>query len=67
GLEVAYSELPDMGVVRKHKTVSGLIDSPEVRLPMTPITAGLAGELDRRISHVKPVPYANQRVEEPVC
>ncbi|MEA2943025.1 MAG: uncharacterized protein QOD09_3554 [Bradyrhizobium sp.] len=25
GLEVAYSELPDMGVVRKHKTVSGLI------------------------------------------
>src|SRR3954462_62734 len=38
---------------------SGLIDSPEVRLPMTPITAELAGQLDRRISHVKPVPYAS--------
>jgi hypothetical protein len=25
GLEEAYSELPDMGVIRKHKTVSGLI------------------------------------------
>jgi 4-hydroxy-tetrahydrodipicolinate synthase len=46
---------------------SGLIDSPELRLPMTPITAGLAGQLDRRISHVKPVPYASQRAAEPVC
>ena len=25
GLEDAYSERPDMGVIRKHKTVSGLI------------------------------------------
>ena len=25
GLEEAYSEQPDMGVIRKHKTVSGLI------------------------------------------
>ncbi len=25
GLEDAYSEQPDMGVIRKHKTVSGLI------------------------------------------
>jgi 4-hydroxy-tetrahydrodipicolinate synthase len=46
---------------------AGLIDSPEVRLPMTPITDDLAGQLDRRISHVKPVPYASRRAEEPVC
>jgi 4-hydroxy-tetrahydrodipicolinate synthase len=46
---------------------SGLIDSPEVRLPMTPITSELAGQLDRRISHVKPVPYASLRAGEPVC
>jgi 4-hydroxy-tetrahydrodipicolinate synthase len=45
---------------------SGLIDSPELRLPMTPITSELAGQLDRRISHVKPVPYASRRVGEPV-
>ena len=25
GLEDAYAEQPDMGVIRKHKTVSGLI------------------------------------------
>jgi 4-hydroxy-tetrahydrodipicolinate synthase len=46
---------------------TGLIDSPAVRLPMTPISAGLAGHLDRRISHVKSVPYASRRAEEPVC
>jgi 4-hydroxy-tetrahydrodipicolinate synthase len=46
---------------------AGLIDSPEVRLPMTPITAALAGQLDRRISHVKSVPYERRRAEEPVC
>jgi 4-hydroxy-tetrahydrodipicolinate synthase len=46
---------------------SGLIHSPEVRLPMTPITSALAGQLDRRISHVKPVAYGSQRVGEPVC
>src|SRR3954451_11948534 len=46
---------------------AGLIDSPEVRLPMTPITAALAGQLDRRISDVKSVPYASLRAEEPVC
>src|SRR6202000_2138582 len=28
GLEDAYSEQPDMGVIRKHRTVSGLIDYP---------------------------------------
>ena len=46
---------------------SGLIDSPELRLPMTPITSELAGQLDRRISHVKPVPYVSRRAVEPVC
>ena len=46
---------------------SGLIDSPEVRLPMTPITSELAGQLDRRISHVKPVPYRSRQETEPVC
>ena len=46
---------------------SGLIDSPEVRLPMTPVTSELAGQLDRRISHVKPVPYASRQEAEPVC
>jgi 4-hydroxy-tetrahydrodipicolinate synthase len=46
---------------------SGLIDSPEVRLPMTPISSELAGQLDRRISHVKSVPYASRRETEPVC
>jgi 4-hydroxy-tetrahydrodipicolinate synthase len=46
---------------------SGLIDSPEVRLPMTPITAELAGQLDRGISHVKSVPYANRREAAPAC
>jgi 4-hydroxy-tetrahydrodipicolinate synthase len=46
---------------------SGLIDSPEVRLPMTPITSELAGELDRRIFRVKPVPYAGRQEAEPVC
>jgi 4-hydroxy-tetrahydrodipicolinate synthase len=46
---------------------SGLIDSPEVRLPMTPVTDDLAGQLDRRIFHVKSVPYASRREAEPVC
>jgi 4-hydroxy-tetrahydrodipicolinate synthase len=46
---------------------AGLIHSPEVRLPMTPITAELAGQLDRRISHVKSMPYAGRREVEPVC
>jgi 4-hydroxy-tetrahydrodipicolinate synthase len=46
---------------------SRLIDSPELRLPMTPISNELAGQLDRRISHVKTVPYASLRAGEPVC
>jgi 4-hydroxy-tetrahydrodipicolinate synthase len=45
----------------------GLIDSPEVRLPMTPVTDDLAGQLDRRIFHVKSVPYASRQEAEPVC
>jgi 4-hydroxy-tetrahydrodipicolinate synthase len=46
---------------------AGLIDSPELRLPMTPITDDLAGQLDRRIFHVKSAPYASRREAEPVC
>jgi 4-hydroxy-tetrahydrodipicolinate synthase len=46
---------------------SGLIDSPELRLPMTPITSELAGQLDQRISHVKTVAYGSLRPREPVC
>src|SRR3954453_14549034 len=46
---------------------AGLIDSPEVRLPMTPITDDLARRLDRRIFYVKSVPYARPREAEPVC
>ena len=46
---------------------SGLIDSPELRLPMTPISSELAGQLDGRISRVKSVPYVSPRAAEPVC
>jgi 4-hydroxy-tetrahydrodipicolinate synthase len=46
---------------------AGLIDSPELRLPMMPITNDLAGQLDRRIFHLKSVPYAGRREVEPVC
>jgi 4-hydroxy-tetrahydrodipicolinate synthase len=46
---------------------AGLIDSPELRLPMTPITDDLAGQLDRRIFHLKSAPYASRREAEPVC
>jgi 4-hydroxy-tetrahydrodipicolinate synthase len=44
----------------------GLIDSPELRLPMTPITSALASQLDRTISHVKSVSYTRTRAAEPV-
>jgi 4-hydroxy-tetrahydrodipicolinate synthase len=33
---------------------TGLIDSPEVRLPMTPVSDGLARRLDREIARLKP-------------
>ena len=46
---------------------ASLIDSPELRLPMTPITAELAGQLERRIFHLKSIPYASRREAEPVC
>jgi 4-hydroxy-tetrahydrodipicolinate synthase len=45
---------------------AGLIDSPELRLPMTPITDDLAGQLDRRIGPVKTARYAGQQAA-PVC
>lgn len=37
----------------------GLIDSGELRLPMTAIGEALKGAIDRRISAAKPVPYRN--------
>ncbi len=46
---------------------SGLIDSPELRLPMTPITSELAGQLDRLISRLKPDTYQHRPAAEPVC
>jgi 4-hydroxy-tetrahydrodipicolinate synthase len=46
---------------------SGLIDSPELRLPMTPVTRELAGHLDRRISRVQPDTYVRGRAADPVC
>ena len=46
---------------------SGLIDSPEVRLPMTLVTSELAGQLDQRISRLQPDTYARRRAAEPVC
>jgi 4-hydroxy-tetrahydrodipicolinate synthase len=46
---------------------SGLIDSPELRLPMTGVTSQLAAELDRRVSFLKPDTYPARPVAEPVC
>jgi 4-hydroxy-tetrahydrodipicolinate synthase len=46
---------------------SGLIDSPELRLPMTSVTSELAGHLDRRISRVQPDTYVRGRAADPVC
>src|ERR1700712_2491850 len=45
---------------------SGLIDSPELRLPMTPITSELAGQLDGLISRLKPDTYERRPAGEPV-
>ncbi|NVN88203.1 MAG: 4-hydroxy-tetrahydrodipicolinate synthase [Rhodopseudomonas sp.] len=44
----------------------GLIDSPEVRLPMTAIDTALAGAIDRRISRAKPAAYARRPEPEAV-
>jgi hypothetical protein len=33
---------------------------------MTPITDDLAGQIDRRIFHLKSVPYASRQEPEPV-
>jgi 4-hydroxy-tetrahydrodipicolinate synthase len=46
---------------------SGLIDSPELRLPMTPITRELAGQLDQRISRLQPDTYTRLLAADPVC
>lgn len=36
----------------------GLIDSPELRLPMTPVSAGLAARIDQEIAQMKAPRYA---------
>lgn len=46
---------------------SGLIDSPELRLPMTPVTSELAGQLDQRISRLNPDTYEQRPAVEAVC
>jgi 4-hydroxy-tetrahydrodipicolinate synthase len=46
---------------------AGLIDSPELRLPMTGVSAALAAELDRRVSRLKPDTCGARPVAEPVC
>ena len=46
---------------------SGLIDSPELRLPMTPITSELAVQLDQLISRLKSDTYERRPIAEPVC
>jgi 4-hydroxy-tetrahydrodipicolinate synthase len=40
---------------------TGLIDSAEVRLPMTGVSTGLAARLDRRIDRAKQAPMVNAR------
>jgi 4-hydroxy-tetrahydrodipicolinate synthase len=46
---------------------SGLIDSPELRLPMAPITSELAGHLGRLIFRLKPDTSEHRPAAEPVC
>jgi 4-hydroxy-tetrahydrodipicolinate synthase len=46
---------------------AGLIDSPELRLPMTAVTNKLAGRLDRLVSRAKPDTYARVPAAAPVC
>jgi 4-hydroxy-tetrahydrodipicolinate synthase len=40
---------------------AGLIDSPEVRMPMVPVGGDLAGSIDQRILLAKPEGYAMPR------
>jgi 4-hydroxy-tetrahydrodipicolinate synthase len=46
---------------------SGLIASPELRLPMTPVSPALAAALDCRVSRLKPDTYTARPVVEPAC
>jgi 4-hydroxy-tetrahydrodipicolinate synthase len=46
---------------------SGLIASPDLRLPMAPVSSELAAALDRRVSRVEPDTYAVRPVVEPAC
>ena len=45
----------------------GLIASPELRLPMTPVSSALAAELDRRVSRLKSNSYAPRPAVERAC
>lgn len=46
---------------------AGLIASPELRLPMTPVSGELAADLDRRVFRAKPEPCTARPVAEPAC
>jgi 4-hydroxy-tetrahydrodipicolinate synthase len=46
---------------------AGLIASPELRLPMLPVTSQLAAELDGLISRGKSETSARRPAPEPVC
>ena len=46
---------------------AGLIASPELRLPMTPVGSALAAELDRRVLRLKPDTCTARAVAEPAC
>lgn len=46
---------------------AGLIASPELRLPMTPVSRELAADLDCRIFRMKPEPCTARPVVEPAC
>lgn len=46
---------------------AGLIASPELRLPMTPVSGELAADLDRRIFRMKPDTCTARPVVEPAC
>jgi 4-hydroxy-tetrahydrodipicolinate synthase len=65
-LRLLFSE-PSPAALKYWLWRAGLIDSPELRLPMTPVSSELAADLDRRISRVKPDTYVARRVVEAAC
>jgi 4-hydroxy-tetrahydrodipicolinate synthase len=44
---------PSPAPIRHFLWRSGLIDSPELRLPMTPVSDGLATRIDREVARIK--------------